>query len=97
MAEEVVQSKKKVLVPAKSGGAADSISLESALEKLDLILAEMEEADLPLEDLIGRYEQGVELVKFCRERLESAEQRIQTVTKQLDGSLNLEESGVDPT
>ncbi len=97
MAEEVVQSKRRGPVPAKSGGAADPASLETALEKLDFILAEMEAADLPLEDLIGRYEQGVELVKFCRERLESAEQRIQTVTKQLDGTLNLEDSGVNST
>jgi len=70
-------------------------SLEKALDELDGILAEMEGGDLPLEDLIGRFEKGVGLVKFCRERLGSAEKRIQTVTKQLDGTLALEDFGAD--
>ena len=66
-------------------------SLEQAMETLEAILAEMESGDLPLEELIGRFEKGVGLVKFCRQRLESAEKRIEIVTNQLDGSLSLEE------
>jgi len=34
-----------------------------------------------LEELIGRYEEGMKLVKICQERLANAEQRIEIITR----------------
>ena len=77
---------------AASSPVADdpSQSLEAALSKLDAILERMEAGDLPLETLLEEYEAGVLLVKFCQERLDAVEKRIQIVTKSLDGSLHVE-------
>jgi exodeoxyribonuclease VII small subunit len=36
---------------------------------------------LPLEDLIVRYEEGMNLVKVCQERLASAEQKIEIIAR----------------
>lgn len=60
------------------------------MRSLDELLGEMETGALPLEELIGRYERGVELVRFCQQRLAGAEERIRKITRNADGSLELE-------
>ena len=54
---------------------------EVALQELELIVEEMETAELPLEKLIERYERGIQLVKLCGEKLSEAEQKIEVLTK----------------
>jgi exodeoxyribonuclease VII small subunit len=57
------------------------IKFEAALESLETIVAEMENGELPLDELIARYEEGIRLVKVCHEKLADAEQKIEVVTK----------------
>jgi len=66
-------------------------SLESALETLETLVKEMESGDLPLETLIAKYESGVNLTKFCRDRLTEAEKRIEIISRDASGSVTLEE------
>jgi len=73
--------------PEQSSGS----SLEKSLARLDEIINRMEEANLPLEDLLRDYEEGARLVRDCQEHLAAAEKRILVVTKTLDGSVELEE------
>jgi exodeoxyribonuclease VII small subunit len=40
---------------------------------------------LPLEDLIVRYEEGMNLVKVCQERLANAEQKIEIIARNSAG------------
>lgn len=68
----------------------DETTLESALEKLDALVQEMETGELPLETLISKYEEGVGLAKFCRERLTSAEKRIEIISRDTAGRAILE-------
>lgn len=70
-------------------------SLESAIDRVHAIVAEMEEGNLPLEELIGRYEEGVGLVKFCQERLDAAEKRIQIITRDAKGNPTIEDFSPD--
>lgn len=70
-------------------------TFESALERLEQIVSEMEGDKLPLEELLGRYEEGTRLVKVCQERLTSAERRIELITKNAAGGVTLTE--FDPT
>jgi exodeoxyribonuclease VII small subunit len=56
-------------------------NFESAMERLEAIVAQMESGKLPLEDLIVRYEEGMSLVKVCQERLASAEQKIEIIAR----------------
>ncbi len=44
-------------------------------------MEQMESGKMHLEDLIVRYEEGMKLVKTCQERLSSAEQRIEMITR----------------
>lgn len=67
----------------KQGGT--ELSFESAMDRLDAIVEKMESGKLPLEELIVRYEEGMKLVKICQERLASAEQKIEIITRNSAG------------
>ncbi len=65
--------------PAKKSAA--ELNFEAAMDRLEAIVDEMEGGKMPLEELIVRYEEGMKLVKICQERLASAEQRIEIITR----------------
>ena len=56
-------------------------NFEKAMDRLEAIVEQMETGKLPLEDLIVRYEEGMNLVKVCQERLTSAEQKIEIIAR----------------
>ena len=64
-------------------------SLETAIERINAIVAEMEVGTLPLETLIARYEEGLGLVKTCQEKLDAAEKRIQIISRDAQGRASL--------
>jgi exodeoxyribonuclease VII small subunit len=72
-----------VKVPANS--AEPPASFESAMERLETIVEQMENARLPLEELIRCYEEGTRLIQTCSERLSAAEQRIEIITRDAAG------------
>ena len=51
------------------------------MDRLEEIVEQMESGKMMLEDLIVRYEEGMKLVKICQERLTSAEQRIEIISR----------------
>ena len=57
------------------------LNFETAMDRLEEIVEQMESGKMMLEELIGRYEEGMKLVKICQERLASAEQRIEIITR----------------
>jgi exodeoxyribonuclease VII small subunit len=56
-------------------------NFESAMDRLEEIVEQMESGKMMLDELIVRYEEGMKLVKVCQERLASAEQRIEIITR----------------
>jgi exodeoxyribonuclease VII small subunit len=60
-------------------------NFERAMERLEAIVEQMESGKLPLEDLIVRYEEGMNLVKVCQERLANAEQKIAIIARNSAG------------
>jgi exodeoxyribonuclease VII small subunit len=60
-------------------------TFETAIERLERIVEEMEGDKLPLEKLLERYEEGSTLVKVCQEKLETAERRIEIITRGASG------------
>jgi exodeoxyribonuclease VII small subunit len=54
---------------------------EVMLDRLETIVSSMESADLPLDQLLAQYEQGIKLVKQCGERLTEAEQFVEVLSK----------------
>ena len=67
----------------KAPGA--QLNFEGAMDRLESIVEQMESGKLPLEDLIVRYEEGMNLVKICQERLASAEQKIEIIARNSAG------------
>lgn len=57
------------------------MNFEGAMDRLEEIVEQMESGKMMLEELIVRYEEGMKLVKICQERLASAEQRIEIITR----------------
>jgi len=70
---------------SKSKQPGAPLNFESAMDRLEAIVEQMETGKLPLEDLIVRYEEGMNLVKICQERLASAEQKIEIIARSSAG------------
>ncbi|OLE51659.1 MAG: exodeoxyribonuclease VII small subunit [Acidobacteria bacterium 13_1_20CM_3_53_8] len=60
-------------------------SFESQLSALEKIVRELERGDLPLEDSLKLFEEGVRLSRECQERLNQAERKIETLLRDADG------------
>jgi exodeoxyribonuclease VII small subunit len=61
------------------------LNFEGAMDRLETIVGQMESGKLPLEELIVRYEEGMNLVKICQERLASAEQKVEIIARNSAG------------
>ncbi|MGB7202304.1 MAG: exodeoxyribonuclease VII small subunit [Pyrinomonadaceae bacterium] len=60
-------------------------SFEKSLDELEKIVAKLEAGDLPLEESLKLFEDGVKLSRNCRERLTNAERRIEMLMGDGDG------------
>ena len=69
--------------------AKDPVAFEEALKKLESIVETMESGELPLEQLLARFEEGTRLVKVCQGKLEEAELKIQKLEKNASGEPSL--------
>lgn len=56
-------------------------SFEAAMERLEEITQALEGGDLPLEKSIELYTEGLEISKFCDEKLGEAETRVKVITE----------------
>lgn len=65
-------------------------SFEESLKKLESIVDQMEKGDLPLEESLKLFEEGVSLSAACKQELDAAEGKVETLIKQRDGSLKTE-------
>jgi len=65
-------------------------SFEKALKRLEEIVSTLENGDVSLEDSIKMFEEGMELARFCSERLNQAEKKLMKLAKKEDGSFQLE-------
>ena len=63
---------------------------ETSLKKLEQIVSDLENGDLPLEQSIKTFEEGVKLTKHCQNLLSKAELKIQKLVESKDGSIYLE-------
>lgn len=66
------------------------LTFEAAIGRLESIVESMEAGDVPLADLLLKFEEGSKLLKVCESRLKDAELKIEQLKKQKDGSLAFE-------
>lgn len=82
-------------------------NFEGSLAALEKIVRELEQGDLPLEESLRLFEEGVTLSRECQERLNQAERRIEVLLRDTEGrptlsafdeeaeELRLEEAGTE--
>jgi exodeoxyribonuclease VII small subunit len=66
---------------AKEGGP----TFEEAIDRLQGIVDRLEKGDVPLEEALRLFEEGVGLSRLCTARLEEAQQRLELLGKGSDG------------
>jgi exodeoxyribonuclease VII small subunit len=60
---------------------------EDALNKLEKIVSKLEEGDIPLEESLKLFEEGIRLSRFCNQKLDEAERKVEILLKGKDGML----------
>lgn len=75
---------------AKGGGASQASpapSFESAMKRLDEIVEQLESGELPLEESLRLFEEGMGLSKRAGDLLDQAQRKVEALTRARDGSL----------
>ncbi len=83
-------------MPSPKETANTAATFESALEKLESIVHSMESGQLPLEELLTRYEEGTQWIRFCQDKLASAEKRIEMITRSASGKTQVSDFDPEP-
>lgn len=58
----------------------DSINFEQSIATLEKLVAQLEKGDLPLEESLKQFEQGINLAHKCQKILSTAEQKIESLS-----------------
>ena len=66
-----------------------SKDFETALEELQQVVEQLESGELALEDSLAAFEKGVGLVKYCNQKLNEAEKKVELLVKDNEGQLQL--------
>lgn len=62
--------------PRKTASPPLPATYGEAVAQLEQIVSGLESGQLPLEDLLGQYQRGAQLLAFCRERLQAVEEQV---------------------
>jgi len=65
------------------------VKFEDALKKLEKIVEELEAGDLSLDEALKKYQDGIELSRLCAQRLEGAKKKIEVLSRNKKGELEL--------
>jgi len=68
-------------------------AFETALKQLEEIVQQLEKGELPLEESLKLYEDGIRLARLCHAKLEQAEGRIELLMKDARGEPVLDAQG----
>lgn len=60
----------------------DNLSYEEALSRLEEIVAQLENAEIPLEESLSAFQEGIALSRLCREKLAEIEYKVDYLLKE---------------
>ena len=66
-------------------------TFEDALSRLETLVGKMESGEGTLEQSLDWFEEGMSLIKSCRQELESAEQKVKELIKNTEGGYTLKD------
>ncbi len=65
----------------------EGLTFEKAMARLEEIVEAMEKEEVPLDDALKHFEEGMDLVDFCEKKLNDVQKKVETI---------LERKGADP-
>jgi exodeoxyribonuclease VII small subunit len=65
------------------------LNFETAIESLEEVVEHLESGDLSLEDSLAAFEKGVGLVRYCSEKLNEVQKRVELLVRDKEGHLQL--------
>jgi exodeoxyribonuclease VII small subunit len=68
---------------------------EKNLSQLESLVASLESGDLALEDALNAFENGIKITRECQAALTAAEQKVDILTRNSDGSIETQPFSVD--
>ncbi|MDA8404559.1 MAG: exodeoxyribonuclease VII small subunit [Desulfobacteraceae bacterium] len=63
-------------------------TFEESMKQLEQIVKELEDGDLPLEEALKKFEEGVALSKFCSQKLDETEKKVSILLKEPNGRIS---------
>lgn len=60
------------------------LTLEQAMRRLDEVVVLLEDGGLPLDDALKLFEEGAGLMRLCNEKMQGAQLKVETLTKELE-------------
>lgn len=66
------------------------VKFEQAMARLETIVAELEKGDLPLDESLKIFEEGIRLSKSCLKMLEDAERKVEVLVQDKDGKKRIQ-------
>ena len=66
--------------------AKQKLTFEASMQRLDEIVKQLEEGDVPLDASLALFEEGSHLLKTCNALLDTAEQKVVQLKKGNDGA-----------
>jgi exodeoxyribonuclease VII small subunit len=73
--------------PAKKTEPAKKPEFEHSLSRLEEVVRKLESANLPLDEAMKLFEEGMQLARDCQKQLEQAEARVEILLKKAGGEM----------
>ena len=64
--------------------SAEELNFEKALEELETIVDKLEKGGLSLDQTLEEFSRGMKLLKFCHDKLDKAEKKVEIMLKEDD-------------
>ena len=74
---------------------ADEPTFKEAIEELEKITASLESGELELEKSLAMFERGVVLIKYCQDKLDGAQAKVEMLLDSLEGEVEVLDEGDD--
>lgn len=69
---------------------SEEMTFESALRSLEEVVEKLESGELPLEEALACFEEGVRSASLCQKRLKAVEAKVETLLKSQEGVFSVE-------
>jgi len=79
----------------KSVEQLEKLSYEEALRKLEVIASKLEDGEIPLEESINAFQEGIALSRYCREKLAEIEFKVDYLLKEEQQAIAGEDLVID--